>query len=120
MKKGLVLCVLTLGLSFNAFAENKLKDGIDCPGLCSASATASSIVTTGPLWLTGEVFKGTSKTLQNNILLIQAEAVYALDSGVIGTELASVILAIREEMGITEDQMTDLQIVEIIVSAMPE
>lgn len=119
MKKGLILCALTLAFSATTFAK-KSDGSIDCPGLCSASATASSIVTTGPLWATGEVFKGTSHALQNNILQIQGEAIYALETGVIATELASVILSIREELGITDDQMTDMQIVEIIVGSMPE
>lgn len=112
MKAKMILSVLTLLTVTNAFAG--IADEV-CGGhgTCT-SVVSSSVVTFSPTVLVSAPFYFTSQTLQNDLVQVQDDAVIALETGVISSELKSVVDKVRADYHEDTKEASDIEVVEMV------
>lgn len=111
MKKVVLLAFAGLTISMAAQADCQVES------TCGASSMTLMATTIGPAFTVSAPFMITSEALRNDIIMVQGEAIMALETGFISKELESVIRRIRIEADSQEMRSaSDMEILEMLAN----
>lgn len=109
MKK-LILIALSV-----TFVQSVAQADCRVESTCGFSSLTLAATTMGPVFTVAAPFIATSQALKNDIVMIQGEAIMALETGIVSTELQSVIERVRIEANSEEiRRASDMEIVELL------